>query len=69
MLIEIPLPIFKCEMDEDVFLLRLHNITSFESIKNHALSLQITFVGSMKEEMIEELKVICNTWGTTFKVI
>jgi len=69
MYIEISSPIFKCEMDEDIFFSRLHEIPSFESVINKGLNLYLTLADNSKEAAIEELHIICNTWGSTFKVL
>jgi len=69
MLIEISGPVFRCEVDENIFFSRLYGIPNYDSVINKGLSLYLTLTENSKGAAIEELKIICNMWGTTFKVL
>lgn len=69
MLIEISDPVFKCEADKNVFFSRIYEIPGYDSIIGKGVNLYLTLTGNSKEAVIEELQVICDIWGTTFKIL
>jgi len=69
MLIEISRPIFKCEMDENIFFSRLYKLPNHNSVNDKGLNVSLTLNEDSKEAVIEELQIICNIWGVTFKVL
>ena len=69
MLIEISVPVFKCEEDENVFFSRLYELPNYDSVLGKGLNLYLRLTENPKEAVIEELQVICNMWGTTFRVL
>lgn len=69
MLIEISRPIFKCEVDENIFFSRLNKLPNHHSVIDKGLSVNLTLSDNSKEAAIEELQVICNFWGGTFKIL
>lgn len=69
MLIEIPGPIFKCEADENIFLSRLYDIPNYDNVIGKGGNLYLTLTELPGKKALDELQVICDTWGTTFKVL
>jgi hypothetical protein len=69
MLIKIARPVFKCEMDENIFFSRLYKLANHNSVNDNGLSLSLTLSENSKEAAVEELQIICNIWGVTFKVL
>ena len=69
MLIEISVPVFKCEEDENVFFSRLYELPNYDSVIGKGLNLYLRLTENPNETVIEELQVICNMWGTTFRVL
>jgi len=69
MLIEISRPIFKCEMDENIFFSRLYKLPNHNSVNDKGLSVYLTLSENSKEAAIDELQIICNIWGVIFKVL
>ena len=69
MLIEISAPVFRCEVDENIFFSRLNEIPNYDNVIDKGLSLYLTLKENSNEAAIEELEIICNMWGATFKVL
>lgn len=69
MLIEISRPIFKCEVDENIFFSRLNNLPNHHSVIDKGLCVELTLSDILNETAIKELEVICDFWGVTFKVL
>jgi len=69
MLIEISAPVFRCVVDENIFFSRLYGIPYFDNVIDKGLSLYLNLTDNSKEATIEELEIICNMWGATFKIL
>jgi len=69
MLIEIASPIFKCEEDENIFFSRLYGLPNFNSAISKGLNVHLTLADTSNDAAFEELQIICDVWGTAFKVV
>lgn len=56
-------------MDENIFFSRLYKLPNHNSVNDKGLSVYLTLSENSKEVAIEELQIICNFWGVTFKVL
>jgi len=69
MLIEIASPIFKCAEDENIFYSRLYGLPNFNSAVSKGSNVHLTLADTFSDAVFEELQIICDVWGATFKVV
>lgn len=68
-IIKIIKPVFKCEEDENIFLMRLSEISACENVmdkNSHFLLVSGVTDLSLIETEIQE---ICDIWNSTYKII
>lgn len=69
MIIEITGPVFRCKEDENIFLSRLYELPYFINLINKGVNLHLTLKECTKEEVMDAVQLVCDMWGTTFKVL
>ncbi len=69
MYIEIAGLIFKCAEDENIFMSRLYELQSIDSVVSKGANVYLTLNNLFNDAVLEEVQIICDIWGSTFKFI
>ncbi|WP_067867279.1 hypothetical protein [Neptuniibacter marinus] len=69
MLIQIVDPIFKCAVDEEVFISRLHGMSTYQSVFRRNDTYQLRLAGPLDKTENDELQEICDIWGADFNLV
>ncbi len=67
--IEISGLIFKCAADESIFISRLYELHGIDNVVSKGVNVHLALSNTFNEAAFKELQIICDIWGSTFKVI
>lgn len=69
MQIEITLPAFRCQNDEDVFLSRLQELPALSDFKRTGSHLYVTLANRAAADALPTLEDICTSWSARCQVV
>lgn len=69
MKVEIEIPIFRCQTDEEIFFDRLHSIPGLIQLTRRGSCLYVEVAGDDERKLLDALEDICGAWGAEVRVI